>query len=95
MSIDPSGTSDEGVTEQEARLRQLAASVPGIDPQAAAAAQQRQAQLTKPAGALGVLEDLSVQLAGVAGVCPPPVPERAVVAVFAGDIGRASCRERV
>ncbi len=87
MSIDPSGTSDEGVTEQEARLRQLAASVPGIDPQAAAAAQQRQAQLTKPAGALGVLEDLSVQLAGVAGVCPPPVPERAVVAVFAGDHG--------
>ncbi|MFW6774892.1 nicotinate-nucleotide--dimethylbenzimidazole phosphoribosyltransferase [Nocardioides sp. CPCC 205120] len=48
---------------------------------------ERQAQLTKPAGALGVLEDLSVQLAGIARTCPPPAPARPVVAVFAGDHG--------
>ncbi len=57
------------------------------DDAAIAAARERQARLTKPPGALGVLEDLSVQLAGLAGVCPPPVPAPAAVAVFAGDHG--------
>jgi nicotinate-nucleotide--dimethylbenzimidazole phosphoribosyltransferase len=33
------------------------------------------------------LEDVSVQLAGLAGRCPPPLPEPATVAVFAGDHG--------
>jgi nicotinate-nucleotide--dimethylbenzimidazole phosphoribosyltransferase len=33
------------------------------------------------------LEALSVQLAGIAGVCPPPVPAPAAVAVFAADHG--------
>ncbi len=47
----------------------------------------RQAQLTKPAGALGVLEGTSVRLAGVQGVCPPQRLARPAVAVFAGDHG--------
>ncbi len=51
------------------------------------AARRRHEQLTKPAGALGVLEDISVQLAGIAGTCPPPVPEPAAVAIFAADHG--------
>lgn len=51
------------------------------------AARERQGQLTKPPGSLGVLEDVSVQLAGIAGACPAPVPQRPVVAVFAGDHG--------
>ena len=34
-----------------------------------------------------MLEDLSVRLAGLAGDCPPPVPEPAAVAVFAADHG--------
>src|SRR5207248_819962 len=45
----------------------------------------RQGRLTKPRGALGQLEALSVQLAGIAGVCPGPVPAPAAVAVFAAD----------
>ncbi len=57
------------------------------DPAAAAEARDRQARLTKPPGALGVLEDLSVRLAGLAGCCPPPLPSPAAVAVFAGDHG--------
>ena len=57
------------------------------DRAAADAARERQAQLTKPPGSLGFLEDLSVQLAGIAGECPPPLPEPAAVAVFAGDHG--------
>ena len=44
-------------------------------------------RLTKPRGALGRLEPLGIRLAGIAGVCPPPVPAPAFVAVFAGDHG--------
>jgi nicotinate-nucleotide--dimethylbenzimidazole phosphoribosyltransferase len=54
---------------------------------AVADADARQAQLTKPPGAMGQLEDLGAQLAGIAGTCPPPVPGRPAVAVFAGDHG--------
>jgi nicotinate-nucleotide--dimethylbenzimidazole phosphoribosyltransferase len=57
------------------------------DAAAMRAATERQQQLTKPAGSLGVLEDLSVQVAGMTGVCPPPVPAPAVVTVFAADHG--------
>jgi nicotinate-nucleotide--dimethylbenzimidazole phosphoribosyltransferase len=51
------------------------------------AAKHRQSQLTKPPGSLGVLEDVSILLAGISGACPPPVPSSPVVAVFAGDHG--------
>jgi len=58
-----------------------------LDPTALAEARERQGRLTKPAGALGLLEDVSVQLSGLAGVCPPPDPAPAAVAVFAADHG--------
>ena len=58
-----------------------------LDAAAMAAASELHGRLTKPAGSLGDLEDLSVRLAGLAGSCPPPLPESAVVAVFAGDHG--------
>jgi nicotinate-nucleotide--dimethylbenzimidazole phosphoribosyltransferase len=57
------------------------------DEGAMTAARELQARLTKPAGSLGGLEELSVRLAGLAGACPPPMPEPATVAVFAGDHG--------
>lgn len=57
------------------------------DGAAAKAALERQSQLTKPPGSLGYLEDLSARLSGIAGECPPPLPEPAAVAVFAGDHG--------
>ena len=57
------------------------------DPAAAAAARARQAQLTKPAGALGRLEDLSVWVSSCQSTCPPNQFERARVVVFAGDHG--------
>jgi len=68
-------------------LDEVIAAVRPLDGDAVAAARQRQAQLTKPAGSLGVLEEVSVQLSGLAGTCPPPLPEPAAVAVFAGDHG--------
>jgi len=68
-------------------LAEVTAAIRPLDPEAVAAARERQARMTKPPGSLGVLEDVSVQLAGLAGECPPPVPEPAAVAIFAGDHG--------
>ena len=62
----------------------------GIGPVAEAVraeAEARQLDLTKPPGSLGQLESIGNQLAAIAGECPPPVPEPAVVCVFAGDHG--------
>ena len=68
-------------------LETTLAAIAPADPAAMAAARELQARLTKPAGSLGLLEELSVRLAGLAGTCPPPLPEPAAVAVFAGDHG--------
>jgi nicotinate-nucleotide--dimethylbenzimidazole phosphoribosyltransferase len=68
-------------------LDEVKAAIRPLDGDAVAAARQRQSQMTKPAGSLGVLEDVSVQLSGLAGSCPPPLPEPAAVAIFAGDHG--------
>nr|WP_163771623.1 nicotinate-nucleotide--dimethylbenzimidazole phosphoribosyltransferase [Mycobacterium simiae] len=59
------------------------------DAAAAAAARARQDTLTKPRGALGRLEDLSVWVTSCQGQCPPRQFERARVVVFAGDHGVA------
>ena len=52
-------------------------------------AERRQAQLTKPLGALGRLELLAIQLAAMQGTMHPAV-ERVHIAVFAGDHGVAA-----
>jgi nicotinate-nucleotide--dimethylbenzimidazole phosphoribosyltransferase len=57
------------------------------DAQAEATARARQDILTKPRGALGRLEDLSVWVSACQGQCPPHPFERARVVVFAGDHG--------
>jgi len=68
-------------------LNETLDAIRGLDPDAVSAARGRQARMTKPPGSLGVLEAVSEQLAGLAGVCPPPLPEPAALAVFAGDHG--------
>jgi nicotinate-nucleotide--dimethylbenzimidazole phosphoribosyltransferase len=71
---------------------QLPMQIPEVtapDAAAAAAARARQDTLTKPPGALGRLEDLSVWVSSCQGVCPPKQFERARVVVFAGDHGVA------
>jgi nicotinate-nucleotide--dimethylbenzimidazole phosphoribosyltransferase len=65
----------------------VVAALQPLDDQAARQAAEHHDRLTKPRGALGRLESLGVQLAGIAGVSPPPVPEPATVVVFAGDHG--------
>ncbi|WP_372446723.1 nicotinate-nucleotide--dimethylbenzimidazole phosphoribosyltransferase [Microbispora oryzae] len=52
-----------------------------------AQAREHQDRLTKPRGSLGVLEDVAVRLAGIAGACPPPLPTPVALAVFAADHG--------
>ena len=69
-------------------LAEVIAAIAPPDAAAMAAAAQRQDRMTKPRGSLGMLEEVSVRLAGLAGRCPPPVPEAGLcVAVFAADHG--------
>ena len=86
---------EHGIDDAIARARWLrnspfgaaAAAVAPFDADAAGAARGLHAQLTKPAGSLGRLEDLGATLAGITGRCPPPIATRPAVAVFAGDHG--------
>lgn len=57
--------------------------------EAAALAQARQARLTKPAGALGRLEDASIWMASVQGTCPPRPFTTPSLVILAGDHGIA------
>ncbi len=57
-----------------------------VDRDMQAAAAERQQQLTKPAGSLGQLEGLAVQLAGLQGRLKPRV-DQLWIGIFAGDHG--------
>jgi nicotinate-nucleotide--dimethylbenzimidazole phosphoribosyltransferase len=75
------------VSEPGSVFDDAAARVRPVDAGAATRAQAHQNQLTKPPGSLGRLEAAGAQLAAIARHAPPPVPEPAVVTVFAGDHG--------
>ncbi|MEU9854128.1 nicotinate-nucleotide--dimethylbenzimidazole phosphoribosyltransferase, partial [Streptomyces sp. NPDC047974] len=68
-------------------LQETVAAIRPLDAKALGEAWERQKRMTKPAGALGMLEIISAQLCGLSRVCPPPIPEPAAVAIFAGDHG--------
>lgn len=70
-------------------LDQIIGAIEGLDEAAMSRASDRQKRLTKPEGSLGVLEELSVKLAGITGRLDPPLSKRAVV-VMAGDHGVAA-----
>lgn len=63
--------------------------IPPLDTDAIARATARQAVLTKPAGSLGRLEELSIRIAGMTARLDPPL-DRAVVFVLAADHGVAA-----
>lgn len=78
--------------KEEPRLdevRALLRELPGPDAEAAAAARARQADLVKPSGGLGRLEEVAVWLATWQGAQPPRM-ERPRVAVFAANHGIAA-----
>ncbi|MFJ9012606.1 nicotinate-nucleotide--dimethylbenzimidazole phosphoribosyltransferase [Streptomyces canus] len=68
-------------------LGETVAQIRPLDAKALGEAWERQKRMTKPAGALGMLEIISAQLCGLSRQCPPPIPEPAAVAIFAGDHG--------
>lgn len=76
---------DESVSDEAVRFPPVAPP----DSQVRGDAEARQAQLTKPAGSLGRLEQLGVWLSACQGVCPPRPLARPRVVVFAGDHGIA------
>ncbi len=67
-------------------VRGLWASILAPDEESMAAARARQDRLTKPRGSMGCLEDLSVQLAGLARDPRPSVQRKAII-VMAADHG--------
>ena len=70
----------------ETPLQTVLSSISPLDANAMDAARKRQAQLAKPPGSLGVLEDLSVQLAGITGHIHNQVRKKHLL-VFAADNG--------
>ncbi len=78
---EPAATLDE--------IRALMAHLPGPDLEAGTAAAERERQLTKPAGALGRLEELAAWLATWQGRHPPTL-DRPRTIVFAANHGIAA-----
>ncbi len=72
-----------------AAIDATAAAIAPPDAEAAAGARARQDQLTKPPGALGRLEELSVRIAGMRGCARPRLEQRLIV-VAAADHGVAA-----
>ena len=63
--------------------------IPALDLVTMEAARNRQLQLTKPTGALGRLESLSIQLAGITGQINPALKRKRII-ICAGDHGVAA-----
>jgi nicotinate-nucleotide--dimethylbenzimidazole phosphoribosyltransferase len=67
-------------------LNQTINSIKPLDKESMAEARARQDKLTKPAGSLGRLEELSVQIAGIKGKARPVIENKAMI-TMAGDHG--------
>ncbi|HKK23781.1 MAG TPA: nicotinate-nucleotide--dimethylbenzimidazole phosphoribosyltransferase [Pseudohaliea sp.] len=72
-------------------MRDIVRRLPGPDLEAGTEARRREAQLTKPAGALGRLEEISYWMACWQGRHPPKL-NHPRIAVFAGNHGVAAAR---
>lgn len=76
----------QGLEDNRRKLRELIQSVGPLDASAMDAARKRQDSLAKPPGSLGLLEELSIQLAGISGNAVPAIAEKCLL-VFAADNG--------
>lgn len=68
------------------RIRDLIGRIQPLDTEAMSKAKERQNSLTKPRGSLGVLEDLSAQIAGIRGEILPTIKEKVIITMV-GDHG--------
>ncbi|MGB3632507.1 MAG: nicotinate-nucleotide--dimethylbenzimidazole phosphoribosyltransferase [Rubrobacteraceae bacterium] len=64
-------------------LEEKISRIPNLDREAMEVAEVRQSHLTKPAGALGRLEELSIRLAGITGEARPRLSDRSLVVAAA------------
>ncbi len=71
------------MTEKE--LKQVSGSIGDLDEKAMEAARQRQESLAKPPGSLGILEDISVQMAGITGQVKNEIHKTCVVVMCADN----------
>jgi nicotinate-nucleotide--dimethylbenzimidazole phosphoribosyltransferase len=85
----PASATEKRPTNDLADMRRIVTEFPGPDLDAAKATAAREAVLTKPAGALARLEEMTQWLATWQGKTPPTV-EHPRVAVFAGNHGVAA-----
>lgn len=67
------------------KLNSVISEVAELDRGAMSACEKRQAQLAKPPGSLGKLEDLSVQLAGITGSVKNTVEKRRIIVMCADN----------
>jgi nicotinate-nucleotide--dimethylbenzimidazole phosphoribosyltransferase len=67
-------------------LENITTKIQGLNETTMAAAKARQDTLTKPPGSLGRLEELSIQLAGIAGKEIPTIKDKVII-TMAGDHG--------
>lgn len=67
-------------------IRQVVDEIRPLDGQAMELARERQANLTKPPGSLGQLEEISIRLCGITGKFPPPLGAKVVI-LCAADHG--------
>jgi nicotinate-nucleotide--dimethylbenzimidazole phosphoribosyltransferase len=67
-------------------LNKTLANIKPLDEKAMAEARKRQGELTKPAGSLGRLEEVSIKIAGIQGKGKPQIKHKAMI-VMAGDHG--------
>jgi nicotinate-nucleotide--dimethylbenzimidazole phosphoribosyltransferase len=68
------------------RIKEAIERIEPLDENAMESARARQNTLTKPQHSLGVLEDLSVKIAGITGNCMPAIKEKVII-TMAGDHG--------
>ncbi|MFQ5886347.1 MAG: nicotinate-nucleotide--dimethylbenzimidazole phosphoribosyltransferase [Anaerolineae bacterium] len=68
------------------KLREMVQRVDPLDGRAMREARLRQGVLTKPPGSLGVLEELSIRIAGIKGTSSPRI-EKKVIVIMVGDHG--------
>ena len=76
----------EAMQKKKADLDSVISTINPLDDAAMSAAEKRQAQLAKPPGSLGRLEDLSIQLAGITGSVHNTIEKKHLL-VFAADNG--------
>ena len=71
------------MTDQE--LQQYCGAVTAPDREIMDAARRRQAELAKPPGSLGKLEDYSIRLAGITGQVRPHIEKLSLIHTDAAD----------